>query len=85
MGGIISLLLGLTLGFTLLTFIYALVAYYSQGILEAFLFAFLYMTPGLFIIVVLEFVLLNYAQFEEQKRQTQLMEEILEELKSKNP
>ncbi|KIM07044.1 MAG: hypothetical protein KU38_11320 [Sulfurovum sp. FS08-3] len=84
LGGIISLLLGLTFGFTLLTFLYTLISYFSQGILEAFFFAFLYTMPGLFMIVMLEFVLLHYAKFEEQQKQTQLMEEILAKLDSKN-
>ncbi len=35
-------------------------------------------------IVMLEFVLLHYAKFEEQQKQTQLMEEILAKLDSKN-
>lgn len=82
LGGIISLLLGLTIGFTLLTFLYTLVTYFSQGILEAFFFAFLYMLPGILIIVLLEFILLSYAKFDEQKRQTQLLEQILQELKT---
>ncbi len=84
LGGIISLLLGLIFGMTLLTFFYTLLTYFSQGILEAFFFAFLYIIPGLFIIVMLEFVLLHYAKYEEQKKQTQLMEDILTKLDSKN-
>ncbi|MBN2825552.1 MAG: hypothetical protein JXQ76_09525 [Campylobacterales bacterium] len=84
LGGIISLLLGLTLGFTLLSFVYTFVAYFSQGILEALFFAFLYMMPGLFIIVLLEFILLSYAKFDESKQQTKLLEDILQELKAKS-
>jgi len=82
LGGIISLLLGLTLGFTALSFFYTLISYYPYGFFQSILFAFLAIIPGLLIIVLLEFILLSYAKFEESKHQSKLLEAILKELKT---
>jgi len=82
-GGIISLLLGLSIGFTALSFFYIFASYYPQGFIQSLLFAFFATIPGLIIIVLLEFVLLGYAKFEENKIQTKLLEDILKELQTK--
>jgi len=82
LGGIISLLLGLSIGLTALSFLYALLSYLSQGFFQAILFAFFAMIPGLLVIVLLEFVLLGYQKYEESAKQTKVLEEILKELKN---
>jgi heme/copper-type cytochrome/quinol oxidase subunit 4 len=81
LGGIISLLLGLSIGFTLLAFVYTFISYFPHSFLQATIFAFFATIPGLIVIVLLEFIILNYEKYEEQKRQTKLMEALLEELK----
>ncbi|MEA2028818.1 MAG: hypothetical protein U9N49_07570 [Campylobacterota bacterium] len=82
LGGVISLLLGLSIGFTALSFIYTLLSYTSQGFFQAILFAFFAMIPGLLVIVLLEFVLLGYQKYEESAKQTKVLEEILKELQA---
>lgn len=70
------------MGFSFLAFGYTFISYFPHSFIQALLFAFFATIPGLIIIVLLEFVLLSYQKYEEDRVQTHLLQEILKELKS---
>ncbi len=77
LGGLISLLLGLSIGLTLTLAIYIFFIYFQLNLLQAVVYSIFSTLPGLFIIVVLEFILIS---IDENKKQTQILEDISKKL-----
>jgi len=77
LGGLISLLLGLTIGLTLIIATYIFFIYFQLNPLQAVIYSIFSTIPSLFIIVVLEFILIS---IDENKKQTQILEDILKKL-----
>ncbi|SHO80823.1 hypothetical protein MNB_SV-15-472 [hydrothermal vent metagenome] len=77
LGGLISLLLGLTIGLSLITAIYIFLIYFQAHIIQAIIYSLFSTLPGLLIIVVLEFIIIS---IDENKKQTKLLEDILKKL-----
>ena len=77
LGGLISLLLGLTIGLTLIIATYIFFIYFHSNIIQAVIYSIFSTIPCLFIIVVLEFIIIS---IEENKKQNRLLEDILKKL-----
>ena len=77
LGGLISLLLGLSIGLTLTLATYIFFIYFQLNLLQAIIYSIFSTLPGLFIIVVLEFILIS---IDENKKQTQILEDISKKL-----
>lgn len=75
---LISFLLGVAWAFVLLGIALTFLTYFKLSILDAFTFGFLGAIPGLILVVVLEYVLIGLHRFEEMKKQTKLLEEIID-------
>ena len=74
LGGLISLLLGLTIGLTIISAIYIFLLYFQANIIQAIIYSLFSTIPGIFIIIVLEFIIIS---IDENNRQTKLLEDIL--------
>jgi uncharacterized membrane protein YjjB (DUF3815 family) len=75
---IINFLLGVAWAFMLIGAVSSfLSSYYHDGILAAFVSAFIGMLPGMFAVLVLEYIITGKEQYYELKKQTALLEKIL--------
>jgi len=77
LGGLISLLLGLTIGLTLIVATYIFFIYFQLNPLQAVVYSIFSTIPSLFIIVILEFILIS---IDEKRKQTKILEDILKKL-----
>jgi len=75
---LISFLLGVAWAFVLLGITFTFLSYFKFSIVDALLFSFLSSIPGLFFVVILEYILVGLQRFEEIKKQTQLLEEMVD-------
>ncbi len=74
---LINILLGVAWASVLVSAVSAFFTHYAQGILYAVASAIVWMIPGLFSVLVLEYILSGFARLEEAKKQTKLLEELL--------
>ncbi len=81
LGFIINFLLGVAWAFVLIGAATSFFAFYSTSFLSAIISAFIGALPGLIAILLLEYIITNKEKHEELKKQTQLLEEILEHSK----
>ena len=75
---LISFLLGVAWAFVLLGITFTFLSYFKFSIIDAILFSFLGSIPGLFFVVTLEYILVGLQRFEEIKKQTKLLEEMVD-------
>jgi len=75
---LISFLLGVAWAFVLLGIALTFLSYFRFSIVDALLFSFLGAIPGLLFVVVLEYILVSLQRYEEIKKQTKLLEEIVD-------
>jgi hypothetical protein len=75
---LISFLLGVAWAFVMLGITFTFLSYFKVSIIDSLLFSFLGSLPGLFFVVVLEYILVGLQRFEEIKKQTNLLEEIVD-------
>ena len=78
LGILVNFLLGVAWALVLIGVLYTFISYYRLSVIDALFMAFLGALPGLFIIVLLEYLILGIERLEEMKRQTQLLEKILD-------
>ena len=74
LGGLISLLLGLTIGLTLISASYIFLIYFQSNLIQAIIYSLFSSLPGILIIVILEFIIIS---IDENSKQTKLLEDIL--------
>jgi hypothetical protein len=74
LGGLISLLIGLTIGLTLISATYIFLIYFQSNLIQAIIYSLFSTLPGIFIIVILEFIIIS---IDENRKQTKLLEDIL--------
>jgi len=79
---LLNLLLGSAWALTLIGAFRGIMHYSIHGWLYAIASALVWSLPGLLGIVVLEYLIRGFERHEEVRRQTRLMEEILQELRS---
>jgi hypothetical protein len=77
LGVLTSFLLGVAWAFVLIGAFYTFFIYYRVGIAEALVMTFLGTLPGLFFVVILEYVISGMERLEEAKKQTSLLNELL--------
>lgn len=81
---VINFLLGVAWASVLLGTLYIFLSYYRLSLVDAIFLSFLGSLPGLFFVVILEYLIIGLQHYEETKRQTKLLEELLEQRKDKN-
>lgn len=79
MARLVSFLLGVAWAFVLVGISFSFFSYFRLSIVDAFLMSFFGAMPGLIMVVLLEYVLIGMQRYEEMKRQTKLLEEIVEQ------
>ena len=76
---LVSFLLGVAWAIVLVGISFSFLSYFRLSIVDAFLMSFFGAMPGLIMVVLLEYVLIGMQRYEEMKRQTKLLEEIVEQ------
>ena len=78
LGFIINFLLGVAWAFVLTGAVTSFLAFYSTNLFFAIISAFIGTLPGLIGILLLEHIITNKEKYEELKKQTQLLEELVD-------
>ncbi|WP_457605322.1 hypothetical protein [Nitratifractor sp.] len=79
---LISFLLGAAWALTIVGALSALFAYRPLGVPAMLFHAFLWAVPGLVSVLLLEYILAGFRRNEELKRQSELLERILQKLEA---
>jgi len=77
LSALINFLLGVFWALAFLGSLSALSVFQYAGILSSLVFAFLWGLPGIFGVLVMEYLLAGFERTEEIKKQTRLLEELL--------
>ena len=80
---LINILLGVAWASVFVSAASAFFTHYKQSILYAIANSIIWMIPGLFAILILEYILSGFARLEEARKQTKLLEELLKREESK--
>lgn len=75
LGVLVNFLLGVAWAFVLIGALYTFSSFYPFGIFYALLMAFFGVLPGLFVVVLLEYLMVGMERLEEMKKQTKLIEQ----------
>jgi len=75
---VINALIGVGWAFMIIGAISAFISDVKISFLHGFASAILWSLPGLFLIVVLEFILSGFARLEESRKQTKLLQKLVE-------
>ena len=78
LGFIINFLLGVAWAFVLIGAVTSFLAFYSTNLFFAIISAFIGALPGFIGILLLEYMITNKEKHEELKKQTQLLEELVD-------
>jgi uncharacterized membrane protein YeaQ/YmgE (transglycosylase-associated protein family) len=78
LGFVINFLLGVAWAFVLIGAVTSFLAFYSTNLFFAIISAFIGTLPGLIGILLLEHIITNKEKYEELKKQTQLLEELVD-------
>lgn len=81
---VVNFLLGVAWASVLLGAVTSFLAFYQESLLLAFVSAFIGALPGMISVLLLEHIITGKERYLEQKKQTALLEKILEE-KEKHP
>jgi uncharacterized membrane protein (DUF106 family) len=74
--------LGVAWAFVLIGAIYTFFSYYKLSAIDAVIMTFLGALPGLFLVALLEYLIVGIERLEEMKKQTKLLEKLLQEKQS---
>ncbi|MEA3418406.1 MAG: hypothetical protein U9Q90_03320 [Campylobacterota bacterium] len=77
LGVLVNFLLGAAWAFVLIGVLYTFFSFYRFGFIDAVMMTFLGALPGLFFVVVLEYLLVGLERLGEIKKQTRLLEELV--------
>ncbi len=77
LGFVVNFLLGVAWAFVLIGAVTSFLAFYSTNLFFAIISAFIGALPGLIGILFLEHIITNKEKYEELKKQTQLLEELV--------
>ena len=84
LGFIINFLLGVAWAFVLIGAATSFFAFYSDSILSAIISAVIGALPGLVAVLLLEYIITSKEKYEELKKQTTLLEKLLEKQEQNN-
>ncbi len=76
---VVNFLLGVAWASVLLGAVTSFLAFYQESLLLAFISAFIGALPGMISVLLLEHIITGKERYMEQKKQTALLEKILEE------
>ena len=82
LGVVVNFLLGVSWASVLVGAVYTFFSFLKIGFFTAVVMSFLGALPGLFLVVLLEYIIIGAERLDEEKRQTELLEDILHKLKS---
>lgn len=85
LGILANFLLGVAWAFVLIGAFYTFFSFYRVGLLDAVLMTFLGALPGLFFVVVLEYMIAGLERLEESRKQTRLLEKLVSQKHSGIP
>lgn len=75
-GILVNILLGVAWALALMGALYLFSAFMMGGLLSGLIMAFWGVLPGLFLVVILEYILIGFERLDELKKQTLLLEKI---------
>ena len=81
LAALINILLGVAWAFALIGALSSFITHYSSGIFYGIASAIVWMIPGLFAVLVLEYLLSGFARLEEAQKHTRLLEELVKQKK----
>ncbi len=81
---LINFLLGVAWALALIGILSSIFTYASFGILSMAVHALVWATPGLLFVLLLEYILAGFQRNEELRKQSRLLEELLESVKEKS-
>ena len=76
---LINILLGVAWALTFVSATSAFFSHYVNGLVLAIASAIVWMMPGLFLVLVLEYILSGFARLEEARKHTKLLEKIVKD------
>ncbi len=76
LGIVINFLLGVAWAFVLIGAFYTFSSFYKYNISDAILMTFFGVLPGLFLVVILEYIFIAMERLREMKKQTALLEQL---------
>ena len=79
LGFVVNFLLGAAWASVLIGILYSFFYYYRFGFFDAAMMAFFGALPGLFGVIVLEYLIVGIERLDELKKQTSILEEISEQ------
>ena len=77
LGMLVNFLLGVAWAFVLIGAVYTFLSFYQYSLIDAFLMTFFGALPGLFFVIILEYVIVGIERLEEMKKQTRLLEKLV--------
>jgi len=84
LGFIVNFLLGVAWALTLIGAITSFLSFYHDNIPYAIVSAFIGAIPGMVSVLLLEYIITSKEKHEELKKQTKLLEELIEQNKTQN-
>ncbi len=79
LGLLVNFLLGAAWAFVLIGALFTFFFFYQYSLLDAILMTFLGALPGLFFVIVLEYIIVGMQRLEELKKQTVLLEKLIDQ------
>ncbi len=79
LGILVNFLLGVAWALVLIGALYTFFIYYRVSMIDAIVMTFLGLLPGLFLVAILEYLIVGIERLEEAKRQTVLLEKLLQQ------
>ncbi len=79
LGLVVNFLLGVAWAMVLIGALYTFFSYFRYSLVEAVFVSFLGALPGLFFVIVLEYLIIGIEKLEEMKKQTALLEKLVEQ------
>jgi uncharacterized membrane protein YeaQ/YmgE (transglycosylase-associated protein family) len=76
LGFLLNFLLGVAWAFVLIGALYSFFFYYRLSFFDGVIMTFIGALPGLFLVILLEYLIVGLERLDELKKQTELLEEI---------
>ncbi len=77
LGSLVNFLLGASWALVFISVIFTFLSYFQFNIIDAILMSFFASLPGIFLVVMLEYIIVGQEKLDEMKMQTKLLQEIL--------
>ncbi len=84
LGSLINFLLGASWAFVFISIIFTFLSYIQLNIIDAIFMSFFAGLPGVFLVVLLEYMIVGQEKLDEMKIQTKLLQEIVSQTKKES-